>query len=142
MYVLSSLPTSQQSVASGLFQTVIKLCVTLGFGLSTAVFDHVSRIPAAHNYYAGDPIEPYAATFWFSTALSALSLMLCPLLRVGTQGHHQLSPDDLENQARCPDGEPPKRDLGMVAEFIPQTGNLEPVPSVTERAGREKDIEL
>lgn len=89
MYVLSSLPASHQSIASGLFQTVTKLCVTLGFGISTALFDHVSKNPSKRGYHAGDPIEPYAATFWFSVAVSAAGLMLCPLLTVGTQGHHE-----------------------------------------------------
>jgi hypothetical protein len=88
MYVLSSLPASHQSIASGLFQTVTKLCVTLGFGISTALFDHTAKNPSKTGYHANDPIEPYASTFWFSVAVSSLGLMLCPLLTVGTQGHH------------------------------------------------------
>lgn len=88
MYVMSTMPENEQSVASGLFQTVTRLCTTIGFGISTAVFNAVQTHPSKSNYYAGDPIEPYAAAFWFSFVSAAASLLLLPWVTVGTQGHH------------------------------------------------------
>ena len=102
MYVLSALPASQQSIASGIFQTVTKLCVTVGFGISTALYDSVSKNPSKHGYQAGDPIQPYAATFWFSFALAVIGLLLCPLLTVGTQGNESPPVDEIEAADAAP----------------------------------------
>lgn len=65
MYVMSTMSEREQSVAGGLFQTVTRMCTTIGFGISTAAFNAVQAHPSNSGYYAGDPIEPYAATFWF-----------------------------------------------------------------------------
>ncbi|KAL1622997.1 hypothetical protein SLS56_008474 [Neofusicoccum ribis] len=88
MYVMSSLAPSQQSIAGGIFQTVTKLCVTIGMGISTAIFDAVeARGTATSGYFAGDPIEPYAATMLYCAGVAALSIPLCFWLKIGTQGH-------------------------------------------------------
>ncbi|KAK3935976.1 aminotriazole resistance [Diplogelasinospora grovesii] len=89
MYVVSSLPKSQQSIASSVFQTTIKLAVTIGLGVFAAIFTSVSDNPTTTGYYAHDPFEPYAALFWFATALSFVSLCLVPFLRIKTQGHSE-----------------------------------------------------
>ena len=93
MYVLSSLPPSQQSIAGGLFQTVTKLCMTLGYGIATALFNGVSKNPPLTGYYHGDPSWPYATVFWYSAACCALSVTLVPWLRIRTQGHGSV-PDE------------------------------------------------
>jgi MFS family permease len=85
MYVMSSMPPSRQSVASGIFQTVAKLCMTLGFGISTAIFNAVEQKPSLASFW--DPrTQPYTATFWYSVACAGLSVCLVPLLTIGTQG--------------------------------------------------------
>lgn len=89
MYVVSSLPRSQQSVASSVFQTTIKLAVTIGLGVFAAIFTSVSENPATTGYYAHDPFEPYAALFWFAMALSFISLLIVPFLKIKTQGHEE-----------------------------------------------------
>ena len=86
MYVVSSLSKSQQSVASSVFQTVIKLATVVGLGICAAIFASVSEHPAATGYHAQDPFEPYAALFWFATAVSFVSLLLVPFLNIKTQG--------------------------------------------------------
>ncbi|EKG21118.1 Major facilitator superfamily [Macrophomina phaseolina MS6] len=87
MYVMSSLPAEQQSIAGGIFQTVTKLCVTIGMGISTAIFDAVeARGVATSGYFANDPIEPYAATFLYCAGVAALGIPLCGWLRIGVQG--------------------------------------------------------
>ncbi|GAB1316445.1 hypothetical protein MFIFM68171_06655 [Madurella fahalii] len=86
MYVISSLPKSQQSIASSVFQTTIKLAVTVGLGIFAAVFTSVSDKPATTGYYVNDPFEPYAALFWLATAMNFISLCMVPFLKIKTQG--------------------------------------------------------
>lgn len=86
MYVMSSMAQSQQSMAGSIFQTVTKLCTTLGFGIATAVFNSVAKKPGSLAGYWDDATEPYTAVFWFSTACAVFSLCLVPFLTIGTQG--------------------------------------------------------
>ncbi|KAL1390200.1 aminotriazole resistance protein [Phyllosticta capitalensis] len=86
MYVMSSLPPSQQSLAGGIFQTVTKLSLTVGLGVSTAVFDAVRARPAAEGFHANDPFEPYAAVMFYCAAVAACAVPLVLVLRIGTQG--------------------------------------------------------
>ena len=85
MYVMSSMPPSRQSVASGIFQTVAKLCMTLGFGIATAIFNAVEQKPSLASYW-DIRTQPYTATFWYSVACSVVSVCLVPFLTIGTQG--------------------------------------------------------
>jgi len=82
MYVMSSLPRHQQSIAGGIFNTVTKLCNTIGLGITTAIYTSISTKPSSHD----NPIKPYLACFWFSCASAALSVCLIPFLKIGTQG--------------------------------------------------------
>ncbi|KAF1811043.1 MFS general substrate transporter [Eremomyces bilateralis CBS 781.70] len=93
MYVMSSLAPSQQSVAGGIFQTVTKLAVAVGMGVSTAAYNAQQQHPSESGYYANNPFEPYAAAFWYCTACAALSLIFVPFLRIGTQGNAEKSLD-------------------------------------------------
>lgn len=87
MYVMSSLPSDQQSIAGSIFQTVTKLCQSVGYGIGTAVFNAVSKNPNMGGYYKNDiATQPYSAVFWFSTASAGLSVVLACFLTIGTQG--------------------------------------------------------
>lgn len=87
MYVMSSLAPDEQGVAGGIFQTATKLCVTIGMGISTAIFEAVNaRGRAATGYFRDDPIEPYAATLWYCAGITALAIPLYGWLKIGTQG--------------------------------------------------------
>ncbi|KAF2084390.1 putative transporter [Saccharata proteae CBS 121410] len=90
MYVMSALEKGQQSMSGGIYQTVTKLCVTIGLGLSTAIFDAVQKEPARSGFNAGDPVAPYAATWYYCAAVSAVAVPLVPFLRIGTQGHRKV----------------------------------------------------
>ncbi|KAK5017991.1 hypothetical protein LTR39_001237 [Cryomyces antarcticus] len=109
MYVMSSMPRSQQSVAGGIFQTVAKLCVTLGFGISTAIFNAVAaKPPSPSGYHAADPAtQPYAAAFWFTVAASAASVCLVPWLRIGTQGCGNVGAEGGNVESAQPQGAQP-----------------------------------
>jgi MFS family permease len=85
MFVMSSMPASQQSLAGGIFQAVTKLCVAVGFGIATVVYDAAELHPYLSNYW-DEPTRPFAAVFWTSFAFSALSIALVPFLTIGTQG--------------------------------------------------------
>ena len=85
MYVMSSLPAAQQSIAGGIFQTVTRLCMTIGFGVTTALFNAVQQNPTMPAYWDSET-QPYTATFWFALACSVVSVALVPFLTLTTQG--------------------------------------------------------
>lgn len=128
MYVMSSMPPSQQSIAGGIFQTVAKLSMTIGFGIATAVFNAVQKNPQMSDYW-DKTTQPYAATLWLSAAASILSVCLVPLLTLGTQGGKEeeastQSTDDgrgsIENVQVC--GEKKVQAEAMVAQALPPEG--------------------
>lgn len=82
------MPADKQSIAGSLLQTLTRLAQAVGFGIATAIFDAVQQNPSTSGYYANDPIEPYASTYWFAAGMAALSIILVPFLTIGTQGHH------------------------------------------------------
>lgn len=85
MYVMSSLPPAQQSLAGGIFNTVTKLCSAVGLGISASIYNAESEGTAALQ----TTIRPYHTVFWFCVASSALALIFVPWLSIGTQGHSQ-----------------------------------------------------
>jgi hypothetical protein len=85
MYVMSSMPPAQQSIAGGIFQTVTRLCMTIGFGITTALFNAVEKDPRMASYW-DEATQPYTATFWFAVAGSVVSIGLVPFLTLTTQG--------------------------------------------------------
>ncbi|PWY84741.1 MFS general substrate transporter [Aspergillus heteromorphus CBS 117.55] len=88
MYVMSALPPAQQSIAGGIFQTVTKLCLTVGISVSTAIFDAVrAQGTPTTGYFRGDPIAPYSATLLYCAGISGVAMPLCAFLRIGRQGH-------------------------------------------------------
>lgn len=81
------MPVNKQSIAGSLFQTLTRLCTAVSFGIATAIFNNVQKNPSQSGYYAGNPVEPFAAVFWFSAACSFIGVILVPFLRITTQGH-------------------------------------------------------
>jgi MFS family permease len=83
MYVMSSLPSDQQSVAGGLFNTVTRLVATVGLGIQTSIYNSAggSAVGAGALMY-----RPYQATFWVSLGGAVLALFLVPFLTLGAQG--------------------------------------------------------
>jgi hypothetical protein len=82
MYVMSSLPPNQQSLAGGIFNTVTKLCSAIGLGISASIYNAESTGKAALQ----TTIKPYQSLFWFCVAVSGFSLCFVPFLTIGTQG--------------------------------------------------------
>jgi hypothetical protein len=82
MYVMSSLPPNQQSLAGGIFNTVTKLCSAIGLGISASIYNAESTGKAALQ----TTIKPYQSLFWFCVAVSGVSLCFVPFLTIGTQG--------------------------------------------------------
>jgi len=83
MYVMSSLPPGQQSLAGGIFNTVTKICSAVGLGISASIYNAESSGTAALQ----TTIRPYTMVFWFAVAVSGSSLLFVPFLTIGTQGH-------------------------------------------------------
>ncbi|KAI9788944.1 MAG: hypothetical protein M1835_002005 [Candelina submexicana] len=111
MYVMSSLPPHQQSIAGGIFNTVTRLCVTIGLGISTAVFNAIAQStttssPAGASSGAEDALKPYTAVYWFAVASAGSSLLLVPWLRIGTQGATKSADEALGDTGLQPGGQP------------------------------------
>jgi hypothetical protein len=87
MYVMLSMPASQQSIAGSLLQMVTKLTVTLSFGISTAIFNNVQAKPSKTGYYGNNAGEPYSMVFWYCCGCCVLCVALCPFLTINTQGN-------------------------------------------------------
>lgn len=83
MYVMSALPSHQQSLAGGIFNTVIKLCTAIGLGISGSIYNAESTGTAALQ----TTIRPYTMVWWAATAMSGAGLVVVPWLSIGTQGH-------------------------------------------------------
>lgn len=80
---MSSLPSEQQSVAGGLFQTATRLASTIGLGVSTTVFNAAGGT----TQLSGDiPWRPYQATFWVSLVGAVIALALTFFVTIGKQG--------------------------------------------------------
>ena len=83
MYVMQSLPSHQQALAGGIFNTLFRLGSAIALGLSTAVYSSVATTEAA----ATNPLLPFTRAFQVSVGLSAAGLLFLPFVRLGTQGH-------------------------------------------------------
>ncbi len=82
MYVMSSLPPNQQSLAGGIFNTITKICSAIGLGISASIYNAESTGKSALQ----TTIKPYQSLFWFCVAASGVSLVFVPFLTIGTQG--------------------------------------------------------
>ena len=83
MYVMSTLPREQQSVAGGLFNTVTRLSATVGLGVQTSVYNSLGGSafgPSAQLY------RPYQSTFWVSLVGAVVALFLVPFVTIKRQG--------------------------------------------------------
>lgn len=85
MYVMSSLPPKDQSIAGGIFNTINKLCNNLSLGISTSIYASVS---GGLGNASVDNIKPYLSVYWYAAACAGLSLLFVPFLTLGTQGGH------------------------------------------------------
>jgi len=83
MYVMSSLPKEQQSVAGGLFNTVTRLAATVGVGIQTSVYNSAGGSAQGKGALL---YRPYQATYWVSLVGSVMALFLVPFLTIGRQG--------------------------------------------------------
>ncbi|KAJ9633039.1 hypothetical protein H2204_007429 [Knufia peltigerae] len=83
MYVMSSLPSEQQSVAGGLINTVIRLGATVGLGVQTSIYNS-----AGGSAQGADALKyrPYQTTFWVALVGAAAAIFLVPFLTIGRQG--------------------------------------------------------
>ncbi|KAL4953460.1 major facilitator superfamily-domain-containing protein [Aspergillus filifer] len=81
-YVMSSLPRSQQSLASGILSAFNKLLSNIALSISTAVFDAgQKRVRAGSaddiNGYGG-----YRAAFWMLVGIAGVNLVLVPWVKI------------------------------------------------------------
>lgn len=85
MYVMQSLPASQQGLASGIMNTLIRLSNTIALGIATAVYSSIE----GSSEDLTQPMLKFTRTFQVSVALAAFGCLFVPFIRLGTQGSHQ-----------------------------------------------------
>jgi MFS family permease len=83
MYVMSSLPSEQQSVAGGLFNTVVRLSATVMLGIQTSIYNSAGGTAQGEGSLK---YRAYQTTFWASTVAAVLALFLVPFITIGRQG--------------------------------------------------------
>lgn len=86
MYVMSSLPSHQQSIAGGMFNTLTRLASAVGLAIQTAVYNG-----AGGSSEGPDSLRhrPYQATVWVGLGAACIGLALVPWLTLGRQGHRK-----------------------------------------------------
>ncbi|KAK3687372.1 major facilitator superfamily-domain-containing protein [Podospora appendiculata] len=82
MYVMQALPSHQQALAGGIFNTLFRLGSAIALGSSTAIFSSSIGTTEALE----DPMVPYKKAFQLSIGLCAASFLFLPFIRLGTQG--------------------------------------------------------
>ena len=87
MYVMQSLPSHQQSLAGGIFNTMIRLCSTVSLGITTAVFSSTAISPAGE----ADPMLKFTRAWQVSLAMAGVSVFFLPFIKLGTQGNSVVS---------------------------------------------------
>jgi hypothetical protein len=83
MYVMQALPSHQQALAGGIFNTLIRLGTTVALGISTAVYTSADLSDPG----IADPTLKFQRAFQVSVGLAGASILFVPLLRLGTQGN-------------------------------------------------------
>lgn len=86
MYVMSSLPAHQQSIAGGMFNTLTRLVATVGLAVQTAVYNGAGGGSEGSD---STRYRPYQATVWCSLVASCVGLAITPWLTLGKQGHRK-----------------------------------------------------
>ncbi|PBP16863.1 MFS general substrate transporter [Diplocarpon rosae] len=82
LYVSSNLAPSQSSLGAGILQTVLRLSISLGLAITSAIHGALSTTAfgQAHPTYA------YARVFLCTIIFASLSLVIIPFLHIGRQG--------------------------------------------------------
>lgn len=65
--------------------TLVRLASTVAMGIATAVYSSVEVSPQGME----QPMLKYTRTFQASLAMAALSVLVVPFIKVGTQGHYK-----------------------------------------------------
>lgn len=98
MYVMSSMPPEQQSLAGGVFNTVLKICTAIGLGISASIYNAESSTTSNSGGALQTGVKPYRSVFIFCAGSAALGLMFVPFLTIKMQGDSKASsvsaPDD------------------------------------------------
>lgn len=108
---MSTFPREQQSVAGGIFGTVIKMCTAVGLGISASIYNAESSTSIDSGGALQVGIKPYRSVWYFCVASAALGLLFVPFLTIKTQGHSETSSFESRDQPSPVLGEKEKPDI-------------------------------
>lgn len=95
LFISSSVPHHQQSLAGGIFNTVQQISVSFGLAIASAVAATMS----ASSGFEHDSVERFMVgfrgAFWTFTALGVVSVVLSLFAKVGIVGARRKMPDEM-----------------------------------------------
>jgi hypothetical protein len=121
LYVNKQMP-AQASLAAGVIQTAYRLSVSIGLGITSAVFSSFQNTPFH------DVTFPYVRVYICGVAFAAFSLAFLPFMRLEMQGSEGKVPTMTETRFLTEFQESPPRSAGEYRNGEP-THNLSSKPS-------------
>lgn len=82
LYISSRLPSSQSSLGAGILQTALRLSISIGLAITSAIYGAMAQTP----YGLSHATYPFSRIFLCTVVISLLSLVLVPFLQIGRQG--------------------------------------------------------
>ncbi|KAL5322148.1 hypothetical protein ACEPPN_010118 [Leptodophora sp. 'Broadleaf-Isolate-01'] len=82
LYISSRLPPSQSSLGAGILQTALRLSISIGLAITSAIYGAMAQTP----HGLAHPTFPFSRVFICTIIISSLSLAFVPFLQIGRQG--------------------------------------------------------
>ncbi|PVH80480.1 MFS general substrate transporter [Cadophora sp. DSE1049] len=90
LYISSRLQPSQSSLGAGILQTALRLSISLGLAITSAIYGAMAQTPQGRT----NTTFPFSRVFLCTIIISSLSLIFVPFLQIGRQGKKQSSDEE------------------------------------------------
>ncbi len=97
LYITSALPPSQSSLGAGILQTALRLSISVGLAITSAVYGATAQTPQGRSY----PTFAFSRVFLCTIIFASLSLVIIPFLQIGRQGKTPLDVEELFEMNSC-----------------------------------------
>ncbi|KAH7420231.1 major facilitator superfamily domain-containing protein, partial [Cadophora sp. MPI-SDFR-AT-0126] len=87
LYISSRLTPSQSSLGAGILQTALRLSISIGLAITSAIYGTMAQTPQGRTHTT----FPFSRVFLCTIIISSLSLVFIPFLQIGRQGKKQSS---------------------------------------------------
>ncbi|CZS92013.1 related to aminotriazole resistance protein [Rhynchosporium graminicola] len=90
LYISSRLPASQSSLGAGILQTALRLSISSGLAITSAIYGAMSQTPRG----LSNPTFPFNRAFLCTVVMASISLLLVPFLHIDRQGMKKNSDEE------------------------------------------------